>query len=117
VSTQPWPGRRLRLAAASEAQVKREARRRKRLQVSLPVHVSVFDARFRDVEDVGEVIDFTRDGLYFATCMPHYFVGMRLVVTFPYGDKVVAHRKFLGSIVRIEDLGDGKSGVAVSFLL
>ncbi len=42
---------------------------------------------------------------------------MRLEVTFPYGDKVVAHKKFLGSIVRMEDLGDGKSGVAVRFLL
>lgn len=81
------------------------------------MHLSVFDARFRDIEDVGEVIDFTRDGLYFATCMPHYFIGMRLVVTFPYGDKVVAHRKFLGSVVRMEDLGEGKSGVAVRFLL
>lgn len=117
VSTQPWSSRGLDFAAASAAKAKRDARRRKRLQVSLPVHLSVFDARFRDIEDVGEVIDFTRDGLYFATCMPHYFVGMRLVVTFPYGDKVVAHRRFLGSIVRMEDLGDGKSGVAVRFLL
>lgn len=117
MSTQPWSSRGLDFADASAPKTKRDARRRKRLQVSLPVHLSVFDARFRDIEDVGEVIDFTRDGLYFATCMPHYFVGMRVVVTFPYGDKVVAHRKFLGSIVRIEDLGDGTSGVAVRFLL
>jgi hypothetical protein len=117
VSTQVWSGRALEAASSSRPKAKGDARRRKRLQVSLPLHLSVFDARFRDIEDVGEVIDFTRDGLYFATCMPHYFVGMRLVVTFPYGDKVVAHRKFLGSIVRIEDLGQGKSGVAVRFLL
>lgn len=106
-----------RLAAAPPAKAQRDARRRKRLKVSLPVHLCAFDARFRDIEDVGEVVDFTRDGLYFTTCMPHYFIGMRLVVTFPYGDKVVSHRKFLGSIVRMEDLGDGKSGVAVRFLL
>jgi len=114
VNTQMWSGR---SAAGSSARSKREARGRKRLKVSLPVHLCAFDARFRDIEDVGEVVDFTRDGLYFTTCMPHYFVGLRLVVTFPFGDKVVAHRKFLGSIVRIEDLGDGKSGVAVRFLL
>jgi len=106
-----------RPASASAAKAQRDARRRKRVRVSLPVHLRPFDPRFRDIEDVGEVIDFTRDGLYFATCMPHYFVGMRLVVTFPFGDKVVAHRKFLGSIVRMEDLGEGKSGVAVRFLL
>ncbi|MFZ1204317.1 MAG: hypothetical protein WAN97_08400 [Candidatus Acidiferrales bacterium] len=114
---QTWSGRGVGAASVSAAKAKRDARRRKRVQVSLPVHLCAFDARFRDIEDVGEVVDFTRDGLYFTTCMPHYFIGLRLVVTFPFGDKVVAHRKFLGSIIRIEDLGEGKSGVAVRFLL
>ena len=115
MNTQPMWGRGAAGARATKA--KRDARRRKRVEVSLPVHLCAFDARFRDIEDVGEVADFTRDGLYFTTCMPHYFIGLRLVVTFPFGDKVVAHRKFLGSIVRVEDLGEGKSGVAVRFLL
>jgi hypothetical protein len=115
VNTQTLSG--VRLTGLPAPRAKRDARRRKRVRVSLPVHLRPFDPRFRDIEDVGEVIDFTRDGLYFATCMPHYFVGMRLVVTFPFGDKVVAHRKFLGSIVRMEDLGGGKNGVAVRFLL
>jgi hypothetical protein len=95
----------------------RDARRRKRLNVSLPLHVRPFDARFSDIEDVGQVIDFTRDGLYFTTSMPHYSVGMRLMITFPYGDKVSAHRKFLGSIVRLEDRGPSSVGIAVRFLL
>jgi hypothetical protein len=79
--------------------------------------VRPFDARFADIVDVGEVIDFTRDGLYFATAMPHYFVGMRLLVTFPFGEKVAAHKKFLGSIVRREDRPDGSVGIAVRFVL
>jgi len=115
MNTQPFSSP--RLASTSSPKTKRDARRRKRVRVSLPVHLCPFDPRFRDIEDVGEVVDFTRDGLYFTTCMPHYFVGMRLVVTFPFGDNVVAHRKFLGSIVRTEDLGKGKTGVAVRFLL
>lgn len=94
----------------------RDARRRKRLKVSLPLHVRPFDSRFAEIEDVGQVIDFTRDGLYFTTSMPHYSVGMRLMITFPYGDKVSAHRKFLGSIVRLEDRG-ASVGIAVRFLL
>src|SRR5579863_6320053 len=94
-----------------------ESRRRKRLKVSLPVQVRPFDARFSEIVDVGEVIDFTRDGLFFATCMPHYFMGMRLLVTFPFGEKISAHKKFLGSIVRMEDRPDGTAGVAVRFLL
>ena len=92
-------------------------RRRERLKVSLPVQIQPFDARFIDIIDVGEVSDFTRDGLYFSTCMPHYFMGMRLIVTFPFGDQVSAHKRFLATIVRMEDREDGNRGVAVRFLL
>jgi hypothetical protein len=94
-----------------------DGRRRKRLQVSLPLHVRPFDVRFAEIEDVGQVIDFTRDGLYFVTSMPHYLVGMRLIVTFPYGDNLSAHRKFLATIVRLEDRGNDTRGIAVCFLL
>jgi hypothetical protein len=96
---------------------KKEARKRERLKVNLPVEVRPFDARFIDIRDVGEVIDFTRDGLYFSTCMPHYFVGMRLIVTFPFGEKVSSHKRFLGEIVRLEDRSDGGRGIAVRFLI
>ncbi len=92
-------------------------RRRVRLKMSLPLEVRPFDARFADVRDVGEVIDFTRDGLFFTSCMPHYFVGMRVLVTFPFGEKVSAHKKFLGSVVRVEDRANGCAGVAVRFVL
>jgi hypothetical protein len=94
-----------------------DARTRKRLRVSLPVHVRPFDARFAEIEDVGQVVDFTRDGLYFKTSMPHYFVGMRLIVTFPFGEKVSAHRKFLASVVRLEQLEKDCRGIAVRLLL
>jgi hypothetical protein len=94
-----------------------EARRRKRVKLSLPVHVRPFDARLIDVEDVGEVVDFTQNGLFFVTCMPHYNVGMRLLVTFPFGEAVSAHRKFLGIVVRLQERPSGHRGVAVRFLL
>ena len=102
--------------ARSEARLK-DARRRKRLRVSLPVHVRPFDARLIDLEDVGEVIDFTQDGLFFVTCMPHYHAGMRLIVTFPFGETASAHRTFLGAVVRLADRPSGQRGVAVRFLL
>ena len=95
----------------------KDTRRRARLKVSLPLEVRPFDARFAEIVDVGEVLDFTRDGLYFATCMPHYFMGMRLLVTFPFGERISAHKKFLGSIVRMENRPDGTLGIAVRFLL
>jgi hypothetical protein len=115
LSTQLWSTR--GLGGVLPREPKQDARRRKRLKVSLPLHLRPFDIRFRDIEEVGQVVDFTRDGLRFTTCMPHYFVGMRLEITFPYGDKVAAQRKFLGLIVRTEDHGNGTSGVSVRFLL
>src|SRR5580658_5444324 len=102
---------------SSQRKVGRNSRRRERLKVSLPLEVRPFDARFAEIVDVGEVLDFTRDGLLFATCMPHYFIGMRLLVTFPFGAKVTAHKKFLGSVVRMENRPDGTLGIAVRFLL
>jgi hypothetical protein len=95
----------------------KDARRRKRIKISLPVHVRPFDARLINVEDVGEVIDFTQDGLFFITCMPHYSIGMRLIVTFPFGEAASAHRKFLGMVVRLVERPAGHAGVAVRFLL
>lgn len=104
-------------ASASVCTMDRDARRRNRLRVSLPVHLRPFDARFIDIADVGEVVDFTRDGLYFLSCMPHYHAGMRLIVTFPYGERASARRRFLGEVVRLEDHDDGTRGIAVRFLL
>lgn len=94
-----------------------ESRRRTRLKVALPVQVQPFDPRFADVADVGEVVDFSRQGLYFATCMPHYFEGMRLLMKFPYGEKASTHKTFLGTVVRIEERRDGSVGIGVKFLV
>jgi hypothetical protein len=96
---------------------RKDARRRKRLRVSLPLHVQPFDVRFAELEDVGEVVDFSRDGLYFLTCMPHYSMGMRLIVKFPYGRQVAAPKKFLGEVVRLDQRADGTLGIAVRFLV
>ena len=104
-------------AAATGYRASGSERRRERLKVSLPVQIQPFDARFIDIIDVGEVSDFTRDGLYFSTCMPHYFMGMRLIVTFPFGDQASAHKRFLATIVRMEGREDGSRGIAVRFLL
>lgn len=104
-------------AKARSAQPEHDPRRRKRLKIALPVHVRPFDIRYAEIEDVGAVIDFTRDGLFFHSRMPHYFLGMRLIVTFPFGEKISAHRRMLATVVRIDRFEDGSRGVAVSVLL
>ncbi|MGH9714900.1 MAG: hypothetical protein ACRD5M_16520 [Candidatus Acidiferrales bacterium] len=111
------PGVLNRRTQGSEPASSKDARRRERLKLRLPLQVRPFDARFIDIEDVGEVVDFTRDGLFFVTCMPHYLVGMRLIVTFPFGEMASAHHRFLGSVVRLEDRKHGTIGVAVRFVV
>jgi hypothetical protein len=115
MSAASWPS--VQSSTRTSEKSARDGRRRKRLKVSLPLHIRPFDARFAEIEDVGQVVDFTRDGLYFTTSMPPYSVGMRVMITFPYGDRVSAHRKFLGSIVRLEQRGANHVGIAVRFLL
>lgn len=112
----PLPSGTREVADGLAGKPKQDTRRRKRLKVSLPVHLRPLDVGFRQLEDVGLVVNFTRDGMHFTTCMPHYSVGMRLEVTFPFGDKVAAHRKFVGMIIRMEDHGNGQTGVSVRFL-
>ena len=115
MSTAAWP--RIRAVERCAERSPQDARRRKRLKVTLPVHVRPFDVRFAEIEDVGQVVDFTRDGLYFISSMPHYFLGMRLIVTFPYGDNASAGRKFLASVLRLEHREGQQRGVALRFLL
>jgi hypothetical protein len=102
--------------AGVAAEPSRQGRRRERLSVSLPMHIRPFDSRFAEIEDIGRVVNFNRDGLYFTTGMSHYFVGLRLIATFPFG-KAAAHRKFLASVVRVEGMEGGYRGVAVRLLL
>ncbi|MGB6265781.1 MAG: hypothetical protein WBF56_08565, partial [Candidatus Acidiferrales bacterium] len=95
----------------------RDGRRRERLKIALPVQVQPFDPRFADLVDVGAVTDFSRDGLFFWSCMPHYSEGMRLMIRFPFGEKILAHKKYLGTVVRLDERENGSTGVAVKFLL
>lgn len=96
--------------------LRRDGRRRKRLKLSLCAHIRPFDPGFEEIEETAEVADFSNDGLCFRTRMPHYFVGMRLLVAFPYGEKVPATRTFLVSVVRVDHQGDGWRQVAVQVL-
>jgi len=93
--------------------MRRESRRRKRLKMSLPLHVRPLDHRFADYEDLGDVLDFNSHGLYFTTSKLHYTPGMKLDITFPFGENVLARRKFTGSVVRVEHRWIGSRGIGI----
>ncbi len=93
--------------------MRRDSRHRKRLKMSLPLHVRPVDHRFADQEDLGEVVDFNSQGLYFTTSKLHYALGMKLDITFPFGENVPARRKFTGSVVRVEHRWIGSRGIGI----
>lgn len=105
-STRPFAG-------ASARTPRRESRGRKRLKADLPLHVRPLDDQFADQEDLGQVVDFNRDGLYFTTSKLHYAPGMKLIVTFPYNEHAPVRRKFVGSVVRVEHRWIGSRGIGV----
>jgi hypothetical protein len=106
-----WCGR--QLGGARARTLRRESRREKRVKVELPLHVRPLDERLADQEDLGEVVDFNSDGLYFTTSKLHYSPGMKLIVTLPYGEHVPVYRKFVGSVVRVEHRWIGSRGVGI----
>ena len=93
-----------------------ERRRRERLKISLPARLRPFDSRCVPPEEVQTTLNFNRCGLYFATPNAHYCLGMRLLVTYPYYRKGCQHREYVGEVVRLQHLADGRQGVALQFL-
>ena len=93
--------------------LRRESRRRKRLKVELGLHVRPAEGSFADQDDLGKVVDFHSEGLYFTTSKLHYAPGMKLIVTLPYGENVPVRKKFFGSVVRVEHRWIGSRGVGV----
>jgi hypothetical protein len=53
------------------------------------------------------------DGFYFATSMPHYFVGMIVWVAGDFGPNDQKKREDQGTVVRVDKLREGRWGVAV----
>lgn len=93
-----------------------ERRRRHRVKLSLPARFRPFDPRYGHVEEVQTVLNFTRNGLYFTTWLEHYYQELRVLVTFPCCSEASARREYLGKVVRVERLPDGRLGVAVHLL-
>lgn len=93
-----------------------DRRRTERVDVSLPVRVCS-DSEAEKFEEVSTTLNASRDGLYFATEVQSYKVGMSLVVGFPYSPAAERNVHFLGKIVRIDPLSDGRLGIAVELVM
>ena len=95
-----------------------ERRRKARLRLRQTVRVRPSDSNRDDFDEILPTLNTSRDSVYFASKNQSYTEGMRLFVTCPYSDGPGSlNRESLGKVVRIDDLGNGRRGIAVEILM
>jgi hypothetical protein len=96
-----------------EYPVKRLSRRAK---IARPVRVRPSDPRDEHFEDLPVSVNASKEGIYFTSRRKSYYKGMRVFVTFPFSS---AHDpmncEYVAEVIRVEELPNGKFGVAVHF--
>lgn len=94
-----------------------ERRRLRRRKAFRPIRVRPAVPGDGDFDEVTGTVDAHREGLYFATERKSYKKGMRLFVTMPYSPHSQGTEgEYIGEVVRVDPLPDGKSGVAVHLI-
>ena len=96
----------------------KERRRKVRLKLRQVVRVRPSDARGYDFDEILPTLNTSRDSVYFVSKNASYVEGMRVFITYPYSDTPGSlNRESLGRVVRIEELGQGRRGIAVEVLM
>src|ERR1700680_1097431 len=93
----------------------KERRQTQRENRSEPVRICPCEPQYP--EEVCTTLNVSRNGLYFATVTDHYFPGMNVIVTFNLRSDDPMNREYIGDVVRLERLEDGKWGVAIRILM
>jgi hypothetical protein len=94
-----------------------ERRSRRRARIYLPVYVRPTEGRYESFDDVRTTLNASSDSVYFTSWQQGYCRGMRVMVTFPFSPVPSAlNVDYIGQVVRIDQLSDGRLGIAV-FLL
>jgi len=94
------------------------ARKSRRVKMAKPVRVRPSEPRDDHFEDVPISINASKEGLYFHTRKSNYYKGMRVFVTFPYSSPHdPMNCEYVGEVVRVETLANGRFGVALHLKL
>lgn len=95
-----------------------ERRRKGRLKVPRVVRVRPSEAGLQDFDEILPTLNAAKDSVYFASKNQEYQEGMRVFITFPYSEEPGSiNRESLGKVVRIDELGHGRRGIAVQILM
>lgn len=93
-----------------------ERRTLERSKISLPVHIRSIDPSEHAILEAATTIDVNRQGLCFSTLRDHYHLGMSLCLTFPYSSPIMVRKEFVGNVVRVDALPNGRRSIAVRFI-
>jgi hypothetical protein len=91
-----------------------ERRGKGRAKLARKVRVRPSEPHGEDFDEVVETLNVCRTGIYFASSRASYKKELRLFVTYPYDTEHGAiNQEYLGRVVRIDELPDGRRGIAV----
>jgi hypothetical protein len=94
-----------------------EQRHWQRARISILLRARPSQPSIEPFDEVLVSLNSCRAGCYFTTNSARYKKYMRLLVMFPYSDDLDAiNRDYAGEVLRVENLEDGRRGVAVKLL-
>jgi hypothetical protein len=94
-----------------------DRRRMARSKLTQTVRVRPSSPVRGDFDDLARTLNASRTGIYFKAWRDIYHKDMRLLVTYPYSDAPGAlNQEFIGRVVRIDPLPDGRRAIAVELL-
>ena len=95
-----------------------DRRGKRRAKVAQPVRVRPSEPGEKQFDEVQVTLNVCRNGIYFATERDSYYKHMRLFVTFPYSNGPGAiNWEYIGQVVRVDRLPDGRRGIAVQLVM
>lgn len=91
-----------------------DKRRSRRAKIARPVRVRPSEPRDDHFEDLPVSVNASKEGIFFISRRKSYYKGMRVFVTFPFtSSHDPMNCEYLAEVVRVEELPNGKFGVAV----
>lgn len=106
-----------RRASATANAGNNEKRRMARSKIAQTIRVRPSLPIRENFDDVARTLNASRSGIYFAARRSEYYKDMRLFVTYPFSTTPgTLNQEFVGRVVRIDELGDGRRGIAVELL-
>lgn len=88
----------------------------RRARIELRARLRPYNVEANLGDEVRGTVDVSRDGIYVTTEHPAYHVGMHLYVACPHSESQADREGELARVVRVDSLGEGHWGVAVSFV-